>query len=95
MPSEDGQWRAFVGDWSDGEGTHDWVCLDKRDLSWESARDAIRARLDGFGQDSCPFCERDAERGVAKLDALPAGEPFAWEVEGTDYVIARGVQTHG
>lgn len=88
---EGGQWRAFVGDWSDGEPPHDWVHFDESGLSWEEAQAAIRARLEGFRTDDCSYCRGTAEEGLAKLDQVPAGEPFEWDVDGDDFVVAPGM----
>lgn len=81
-------WRAFVGDWDDGDGQHNWTHLDNQGLTWEAARALIRERLDRFRDDDCEPCRVDAAEGVAKLATLPAGDPFEWNVEGDDYVVA-------
>lgn len=43
------------------------------------------------GEYECQY-EWDSTMTNAEVDALPADEPFAWNVEGDDYVIAPSGQ---
>ena len=77
-------YTAFIGCWNDGEP--DWVHLREDGLTWEQARDIIKARLDRFANDTCEHCRDDAAEGAARLAAAKPG-PFEWNVEGDEYLI--------
>ncbi len=83
-----GQWRVFVGDWSDGEPPHEWVHLDERGLTWETARHLIRQRLQRHADGDDPYVAEQAASDLTALDALPPGTPWQTNVDGYDHVLA-------
>lgn len=80
-------WRAFVGEWSDGNPYR--TSQDLRGLPWIDARAALLHFAREFEDDDCEHCAAAARTSIAELTALRAGTGWSGSIDRDDLILIR------
>jgi hypothetical protein len=80
-------YRAFIGQWAE-DGQYDYVKLDIRELTWETAREKLVEELSKSLTDSEPW-RSEAEAAIKRIQSVSEGSDIDDDFDGDDYVVVQ------